>query len=52
MKSAHAGGQKIRFWAAPDTPAAWELFHKAGVDFINTDRLENLAKFLKGREAK
>ena len=52
VKSAHADGQKIRFWAAPDTPAAWELFHKAGIDFINTDRLENLAKFLKGKEAK
>ncbi len=52
VKSAHAAGQKIRFWAAPDTPAAWELFHKAGIDFINTDRLENLARFLQGREAK
>ncbi len=52
VKSAHADRQKIRFWAAPDNPAAWEIFHKAGVDFINTDHLENLAEFLQGREAK
>ena len=52
VKSAHADGQKIRFWAAPDTPAAWEIFHKAGVDFINTDHLKDLAKFLRAKEAK
>ncbi len=52
VKSAHAHGQKIRFWAAPDNPAAWEVFHMAGVDFINTDHLENLAKFLRGKEVK
>jgi len=51
VKSAHAERQKIRFWATPDNPAAWEIFHKAGVDFINTDHLKNLAEFLQGREA-
>jgi hypothetical protein len=52
VKSAHADGQKIRFWAAPDNPAAWSMFHEAGVDFINTDHLENLAKFLRAKLAK
>ena len=52
VKSAHADGQKIRFWAAPDTPAAWEIFHKVGVDFINTDHLENLAEFLRAKNVK
>ena len=52
VKSAHANGQKIRFWAAPDTPAAWEVYHRAGVDFINTDHLENLAEFLRDKEAR
>ena len=42
-------GQKIRFWAAPDNPAAWKVLHQAGVDFINTDRLEALAKFLRAK---
>ena len=50
VKRANAGGQKIRFWAAPDTPFAWEIFHKAGVDFINTDHLENLARFLRAKK--
>ena len=52
VKSAHANGQKIRFWAAPDTPAVWEVYHRAGVDFINTDHLENLAEFLRVKEAR
>ena len=52
VKNAHTDGQKIRFWAAPDNPAAWSVFHEAGVDFINTDHLENLAEFLRGKEAK
>ena len=52
VKSAHADGQKIRFWAAPDTPVAWEIFHKVGVDFINTDHLENLAEFLRAKNVK
>ena len=52
VKSAHADGQKIRFWAAPDTPAAWEALHNAGVDFINTDRLNDLAKYLRAKEIK
>ena len=52
VKNVHADGQKIRFWAAPDNPAAWSMFHEAGVDFINTDHLKNLAEFLRGKEAK
>ncbi|MDP6795020.1 MAG: phosphatidylinositol-specific phospholipase C/glycerophosphodiester phosphodiesterase family protein [Verrucomicrobiota bacterium] len=48
-QQAHNGGQKVRFWAAPDNPAAWESLHKAGVDFINTDRLDELAKFLQAK---
>jgi len=47
VQQAHEDGQKVRFWAAPDNPAAWKVLHQAGVDFINTDRLEALAKFLR-----
>jgi len=49
VEQAHRDGQKVRFWAAPDNPAGWEAFHKAGVDFINTDRLDELAKFLRAK---
>jgi hypothetical protein len=38
----HAEGKTFRFWAAPDTPAGWEVQQKAGVDWINTDNLADL----------
>jgi hypothetical protein len=49
---AHAHGQKVRFWATPDTPsperqAIWNELLKAGVDMINTDDLDGLQQFLK-----
>ena len=49
VEQAHKDGQKVRFWATPDNPAAWKVLHQAGVDFINTDRLEALAKFLRAK---
>ncbi len=49
VRQVHKDGKKVRFWAAPDNPAAWEAFHKAGVDFINTDQLDELAKFLRAK---
>ena len=36
----------VRFWAAPDNAAVWEELYRAGVDLINTDRLEQLDAFL------
>lgn len=39
-------GCKLRLWGTPDTPAAWRELQLAGVDFINTDDLEGLQKFL------
>jgi hypothetical protein len=52
VKRAHAQGRKIRFWAIPDTPAAWAEMRRAGVDLINTDDLSGLAKFLKQPDAR
>ena len=49
VRQVHKDGKKVRFWAAPDNPAAWEALHKAGVDFINTDQLDELAKFLRAK---
>ncbi len=48
VNRAHAKGRKIRFWAVPDTPAAWREQKEAGVDLINTDNLAGLAAFLRG----
>jgi len=50
VQKAHSAGYLVRFWSAPDTPAAWELLLDAGVDLINTDNLEGLARFLREKE--
>jgi hypothetical protein len=42
----HAEGKKLRLWAIPDHEVAWTALLKAGVDFINTDRLPELNNFL------
>jgi alkaline phosphatase len=43
----HALGKTVRFWAAPDMPAAWITLERLGVDFINTDHIDEVAAFLK-----
>ncbi len=45
----HAEGKKLRLWAIPDDELAWSGLLEAGVDFINTDRLEELHLFLTKR---
>ncbi|MEV4636397.1 phosphatidylinositol-specific phospholipase C/glycerophosphodiester phosphodiesterase family protein [Actinoplanes sp. NPDC049548] len=54
VRVAHAGGQRVRFWATPDVPgperdAVWEALVAADVDHINTDDLAGLEAFLRGR---
>ncbi len=44
---AHAQGRRIRFWGAADSPGMWLAHQTAGVDLINTDRLAELAGFLR-----
>lgn len=46
VQQAHAQGRRLRLWAAPDTPAAWEILDACGVDLINTDHLKELAAYL------
>jgi glycerophosphoryl diester phosphodiesterase len=46
-KAVHAEGKLLRLWAIPDNPRAWKVLLKAGVDLINTDKLEALHDFLK-----
>lgn len=47
VRRAHAEGFRLRFWAIPDTPAAWTELRQAGVDLINTDHLAELAAHLR-----
>ena len=43
---AHDQGRRIRFWGAPDQPVFWQELLAAGVDLINTDKLEDARKFI------
>jgi glycerophosphoryl diester phosphodiesterase len=56
VRTAHARGQRVRFWATPDQPgpardAVWAELLAAGVDHLNTDDLAGLEAFLDAREA-
>lgn len=46
VAKAHAQGRQIRWWAAPDRVEGWRELLNAGVDWINTDRLNELRVFL------
>ena len=46
IKKSHALHKSVRFWAAPDTEIAWRELMNLKVDFINTDRINELASFL------
>ncbi len=51
VATAHANGQRVRFWATPEIPdeareAVWRELVAAEVDYINTDNLAALETFL------
>ncbi len=43
---AHKQGRLVRFWATPERESLWRELRAAGVDLINTDRLDQLREFL------
>jgi alkaline phosphatase len=43
---AHAMGKPVRFWDAPDSPAAWKQIMELGADWINTDHIKALSAYL------
>ncbi len=47
LDKAHRKNRKVRFWAIPHTTELWKVLLDAGVDFINTDDLPGLDRFLK-----
>jgi hypothetical protein len=47
VAKAHKQGRKVRFWATPETEEMWKELLAAEVDFINTDKLKELEKFLR-----
>ncbi|HEV7378677.1 MAG TPA: alkaline phosphatase [Dyadobacter sp.] len=46
----HRKGKKLRLWASPDHINAWKMLMNYGVDYINTDKVEELGRYLKNRE--
>jgi len=49
VEAVHARGAKIRFWAVPEREALWTEMADAGVDYLNTDRLDAMRDFLLAR---
>lgn len=45
----HAQGKKMRLWATPDYINSWKMFMNLGVDYINTDKVEELGIYLRNR---
>jgi hypothetical protein len=46
VQQAHKHGRLLRFWATPENEAVWRELRAAGVDWINTDKLDELRAFL------
>lgn len=46
IKRTHNLKKPIRFWEAPDNINAWNTLMRLKVDYINTDRISSLSKFL------
>lgn len=50
VNTAHANGQRVRFWATPEIPeareAVWRELLAVEVDYVNTDHLAELESFL------
>jgi glycerophosphoryl diester phosphodiesterase len=46
VRKAHRHGRLVRFWATPENPAFWKTLRQAGVDLLNTDKLDEMQRFL------
>lgn len=47
IEETHKKGKKIRFWATPDNIHSWKTLMSMDVDFLNTDRIQEMGDFLK-----
>jgi alkaline phosphatase len=46
INQAHALKKTVRFWGAPDNENAWRQLMQLKVDYINTDSIKALSRFL------
>ncbi|MBX2952364.1 MAG: phosphatidylinositol-specific phospholipase C/glycerophosphodiester phosphodiesterase family protein [Leadbetterella sp.] len=51
VEKAHRQQKPLRFWATPDTPNAWKFLMNLGVDYLNTDKVNELGQYLRHRKA-
>lgn len=49
IEKIHALNKPIRLWGTPDYPLAWEKFIAMKIDFINTDKIEEITQFFQAR---
>ena len=49
VKRTHEQHRRLRFWATPEKAAVWKELLAAGVDYINTDKLDELQAYLEMR---
>lgn len=47
IKQIHDKGKKARLWATPDNVNAWKMLMNLGLDYLNTDKVEELGIYLK-----
>lgn len=50
IDSVHQAGKKVRFWGVADNVNAWKTQMNMGADYIGTDLVEDMAKFLSNRQ--
>ncbi|HKU44688.1 MAG TPA: hypothetical protein VJR89_41295, partial [Polyangiales bacterium] len=50
-KLTRARRQELRFWGTPESPAVWRELLAAGVDYIGSDALDRLHRFLSTYDA-
>jgi alkaline phosphatase len=46
IAKAHALHRQIRFWGVPDNADTWRIMMDLGVDYINTDQIAEVARFV------
>jgi len=51
VSQTHAAGKKLRLWATPDYINSWKMFMNLGIDYLNTDKVEELGTYLRSRPA-
>lgn len=51
IQQVHSQGKKVRFWATPDNINSWKTLMNLGVDYINTDHLASIGRFLRSRQS-